>query len=397
MAVELMPHQKNALEFLGNGKVLYSGVGSGKSITALAYYMEKESPKDVYVITTAKKRDSLEWQGDAAKFGVGTTTEATLGGVLRIDSWNNLDRYVGVEGGFFIFDEQRLVGHGAWVKSFLKIAKRNRWIVLTATPGDGWMDYAPIFIANGYYKNITEFKREHAIFAPYIRYPKILRFVGEGRLERLRNEVLVEMPYLKHTKPIVNYLDVGYDRELINKIQKKRWHHIEDRPIKDVSELWRFMRMVVNTDPSRIEQVHMLTKIHPRLIVFYNFDYELIILRTLDNVFEWNGHRHDPLPTADKWVYLVQYQSGAEGWNCTSTDAMCFYSLTYSYKNFRQSFGRIDRLDTPYTNLYYYILQSASVVDKMVRTALDRKEDFNERKALREWVSHESLGELTNR
>ena len=389
MAVELMPHQKEALQFLDNGKVLYSGVGSGKSITALAYYMGKESPKDVYIITTAKKRDSLEWLGDAAKFGIGRTPEGTVGGLLKVDSWNNIENYVDVEGAFFIFDEQRLVGHGSWVKSFLKISRRNRWILLTATPGDSWLDYAPIFIANGFYKNITDFKRRHAIYAPYVRFPKILRYVGEDRLERLRHEVLVEMPYLKHTTRIVNYLDVGYDKDLIVKIQKTRWHHVEKRPIKDVAELWRFMRQVVNTDPSRIETVHMLAKCHPKLIVFYNYDYELAILRTLDNTFEWNGHRHDPLPQGDKWVYLVQYTAGSEGWNCTSTDAMCFYSQTYSYKKFAQAFGRIDRLDTPYTNLYYYVLRSASVVDRMVSKALEQKQDFNERKALRDWISHE--------
>lgn len=390
----LMPHQKKALEFLDNGKILYGGVGSGKSCTAMGYYMKKEFGRDVFVITTAKKRDSLDWVGEGARFGVGTVPNATVAGVLTVDSWHNVGRYEEVRDGFFVFDEQRLVGTGAWVKSFLRIANRNRWILLSATPGDAWIDYLPVFLANGWYDNATDFKRQHVVYRPFVRYPIIDRYIGTDKLERLRNEVLVEMPYLKHTKRIVNYLDVGYDRDLVMELQKNRWNPETEEPFQDYAELWRFIRRTVNSDPSRIEAVKMLWKLHPRLIVWYNFDYELELLRTAFNPAlyrEWNGHRHQDLPDSDVWLYFVQYQAGAEGWNCTSTDAMCFYSLTYSYKNWEQAQGRIDRLDTSYKNLYYYVLQSDAWIDhKLVRT-MGEKKDFNERKGLKEWISHEHL------
>ena len=64
--IELMDHQKEPLEKLSNGKILNGGVGSGKSIVALAYYAQKDCNGDLIVITTAKTRDSLEWEGDAA-------------------------------------------------------------------------------------------------------------------------------------------------------------------------------------------------------------------------------------------------------------------------------------------------------------------------------------------
>lgn len=383
--IELMPHQKEALEFLDNGKILYGGVGSGKSITALAYYLKKEAPKDVYVITVAKKRDTLEWSRDAAKLSIGRSPEGTIAGVLTVDSWNNISDYEGVRDSFFIFDEQRIVGYGAWVKSFLTIARNNRWILLSATPGDVWLDYAPVFIANGYYKNITDFKRQHVVYANYVRFPKVLRYVGTSRLERLRNEILVEMPYKKHTKRIVNYLDVGFDSQKLLDINKRRWNDELGQPLKDAAELWRYMRMAVNMDPSRLETIRMLRTMHPKLIIYYNFNYELFILRGLSDeteVAEWNGKRHDPLPTSDSWVYLVQYTAGAEGWNCTATNAMVFYSLTYSYKNFVQSLGRIDRLDTPFDNLYYYVLKSGAYIDTMIHRALTEKRNFNERKEL---------------
>ena len=291
---------------------------------------------------------------------------------------------LGLSDVFFIFDEQRLVGHGVWVKHFLKIAQYNRWILLSATPGDVWLDYAPVFIANGWYNNITDFKRQHVIYQAYVKYPKVKGYLGTEKLERLRNEILVEMPYLKHTERVLNFLEVDYDTELMELAVRKRWHPFEERPIRDVGELFRVMRKIVNTDPSRLEMVRFLMGIHPRLIIFYNFDYELDILRTLADevtVGEWNGHRKQPIPETERWVYLVQYASGGEGWNCTETDSMILYSLTYSYKNYIQSQGRIDRLDTPYTQLYYYILGSRAAIDKAVQNALDAKKSFNEYEA----------------
>ena len=293
-----------------------------------------------------------------------------------------------VSNAFFIFDEQRVVGHGAWVRHFLKIARRNRWILLSATPGDVWLDYAPVFIANGWYKNITDFKRQHVVYAPYVKFPKVLKYVGIEKLERLRNAILVEMPYLKETERVLNYLEVGYDTELWDEAVKKRWNPYEQKPIKDVGELFRMMRKITNTDGSRLLMVKQLMKCHPRLIIFYNFNYELSILRTLSDittVAEWNGHRKEPVPETDEWVYLVQYNSGSEGWNCTQTNAMILYSLTYSYKNFVQSQGRIDRIDTRYKTLYYYILSGSSPIDRAVRSALANKKSFNEREMMKKW------------
>lgn len=380
--VDLMPHQKEALRFLSNGRILYGGVGAGKSAVALAYYMEREPHRDLYIITTAKKRDSLEWDAEATKFGIGRNYDSSLAGRMTVDSWNNIGNYLDVEDAFFIFDEQRLVGHGAWVKNFLKLVKRNNWILLSATPGDTWLDYAPVFIANGWYKNITDFKRQHVMYAPYVKFPIVAGYLGESRLERLRNELLVEMPYLKHTERIVNFVPVGYDKEVMDRVIGSRWHVYEHRPLKDASEMFRVMRKVVNTDPSRLKAIRFLMKFHPRLIIFYNFDYELEILRDLGclvPIGEWNGHRKQEIPDTEKWVYLVQYTSGSEGWNCTLTDSVVLYSLTYSYKNYIQAQGRIDRLDTPFTSLYYYVLGSSAKIDTAVKNALDQKKSFNER------------------
>lgn len=383
MAVELMEHQKKVLPNIKNGCILWGGVGSGKSITVLAYYMANEFGKDIYVITTAKKRDSLEWEGDAVKFGLSTNPEYTVGGTVTVDSWNNMSRYSHISDAFFIFDEQRVVGSGAWAKNFIKISKKNQWVLLSATPGDTWLDYIPVFVANGLYRNSTEFKREHVVYAPFSKYPKVVRYTGTATLEKYRNMILVEMPYIKHTARVVTELPVEYDEDMFQLLNKTRWNPEENRPIRDAAELFKLMRKCVNMDPSRLHTIRELMQKHDKLIIFYNFNYELQILRELAKeveVAEWNGHRKHPLPTGDKWVYLVQYVAGAEGWNCTETDAMVFYSLTYSYKNFEQAQGRIDRLNTPFSTLYYYVFLSDSLPDRAVKQSLDRKELFNERK-----------------
>jgi hypothetical protein len=380
---ELRPHQEEAIEKLDSGKILCGGVGSGKTYTSLAYYFTREAPVDLYVITTAKKRDSFDWEDSAVKFGISNVEGVGFAGKLTVDSWNNIGKYTDVRGAFFIFDEQRVVGTGTWVRAFLQITKRNRWILLSATPGDTWLDYAPVFVANGYYKNVSEFKREHVIYAPYVRYPKVDRYISVNRLVKYRNHLLVDMPYERHTVRHTHIVKVGYNEELMRRIVVNRWNIFENRPLRDAGELSSVMRKLVNTDVSRLETVRTLMKSHPRLIVFYNHNPELEMLRTLESsgvaVAEWNGHKHQPIPDTDRWVYLVQYQSGSEGWNCTTTNSTVFYSLTYSYKTWHQAHGRTDRLDTPYTDLHYYVLRSNSPIDQAVWRALSHKKNFNER------------------
>lgn len=401
MAVDLAAHQLKVVEEIRNGTIVAGGVGTGKSRVAIAYYYLKEcrgsiringeghfedfqSPKDLYVITTAKKRDDVDWEAECAPFGLSKERAASVGGVkITIDSWNNVINYTEVKDAFFIFDEQRLVGSGAWVKAFLKIAKANRWIMLSATPGDNWLDYIPVFVANGFYKNRTEFIRRHVVYNSFAKFPKVDKYVETGTLNKLRNSIIVEMPFQRHTIRHPKFVIVKHDLILFDKVLKDRWNIYEDRPIKDVGELFRVMRKLVNSDPSRLGAVMQLMEKHPRLIIFYNFNYELDSLRTLANTLnvtmaEWNGHKHEPVPETEKWLYLVQYTAGAEGWNCVQTDAEIFYSLNYSYKINEQAKGRIDRLNTKYTDLSYYILRSNSMIDTAIVKSLAQKKNFNE-------------------
>jgi len=403
MALDLYPHQLKALEEMKNGCILNGDVGTGKSITAVAYYYLKsckggirhngfgdfapmERPKDLYIITTAKKRDKLEWEEECAPFNLSTKRELSISGVqVTVDSWNNIEKYKDVKNAFFIFDEQRLVGSGSWVKAFLRIAKgSNEWILLSATPGDTWMDYCPVFIANGFYKNKTAFTDQHVVWKRFSKFPQIDRYVDTGVLNRYRRRVTVNMPYPRKTTRHIKYVPVRYDETKFQRVWKERWHIYDERPLKDVGELFIVARKLVNSHSSRLKAISDLLEDHDRLIVFYNFNYELEDLRTLGKLHgitsaEWNGHKHEEVPDKKRWIYLVQYTAGAEGWNCITTDAMAFFSLNYSYKINHQAKGRIDRLNTKYTDLYYYILKSNSLIDKAILKSILEKKDFNEK------------------
>lgn len=397
--ISLYDYQEDAVHRMRTGCILCGGVGSGKSRTALAYYyicnggevnteeyvpMDDVDLPDLYIITTARKRDTLEWEQELVPFLLSTNPEFSLyHNKVVVDSWNNIGKYTDVTDAFFIFDEQRVVGSGAWVKSFLRITGANNWVLLSATPGDTWMDYVPVFIANGFYKNRTEFIREHVVYSRYSKFPKVDRYLNTGRLIRLRNCILINMNFKRQTVSHHEDVYVSYDVSKYKDISRTRldiWH---DKPLENASDYCQALRRVVNSDDSRQVAVLEIFKTHPRVIIFYNYDYELELLKGLYygedvQVAEWNGHRHQPIPECESWVYLVQYNAGAEGWNCVKTDTIIFYSQNYSYKIMVQSSGRIDRLNTAYTDLYYYHIKSRSGIDLAITQALRSKKKFNE-------------------
>lgn len=405
MAVSLYDHQLKAVKKLKNGSILVGGVGSGKSRTAIGWFFKQNHGEfepnyrdmkgsgadfkkipDLYIITTARKRDTMEWEDELAVFKMSTNPEINhYSNQIVVDSWNNIKKYEKIEGACFIFDEQRVVGSGQWAKSFIKLAKKNQWILLSATPGDTWMDYAAVFIANGFYKNFSEFRKRHVVYSRYTSFPKVDHYVECGTLERHRNDILVYMAFRKVAKPHDLIVKCDYDREMYTKIKKKRWNPYKDEPCMNAGELCQVLRRLVNSDKSRCAGVLDVFKRHSKVIIFYNYNYELEILReTLEKggilSREWNGHKHEALPEGEKWAYLVQYTAGAEGWNCIETNCILFYSDTYSFKQSIQAKGRIDRLTTPYPDLYYYHLRSSSSIDVAIFKCLEMKRDFNEKK-----------------
>lgn len=393
MPIELRQEQLDAVDKMKNGCILCGLVGSGKSRTSLAYYLfkvcksngrEMLEPRDLYIITTAKKRDSAEWIKEAQPFMLNSNPETSIGNVkMTVDSWNNIKKYKNVYGAFFIFDEQRLVGWGAWVKAFLNIARKNKWILLSATPGDTWMDYIAVFVANGFYRTKTEFITRHVVYAPYTKFPKVSRYIDEPILRKHRQDILITMEDHRETIRHKDVVPVNYNIGLYRTVLKDRWNPYESKPIKESGKFYQLLRQVVNSDPSRTQAIDDIMREHPTLIIFYNFDYELEILKQycedrFIDYSEWNGHKHEDIPTGDEWIYLVQYTAGAEGWNCITTDTMVFYSLSPSYRQTEQAAGRIDRMNTPYKDLYYYYLRSTASIDLSIYRSITNKKNFSQ-------------------
>ncbi len=391
-------YQLDAIRKMHNGCILCGGVGSGKSRTSLAYYYSRMGgdlydtskkfsmmthPKDLYIITTARKRDTAEWSVDMAPFLLSPHPEANAyNNQVIVDSWNNIEKYVDVKDAFFIFDEQRVVGYGKWTKTFIKIARNNEWILLSATPGDKWEDYMAVFIANGFYRNKSEFEYYHIVYNPRTTFPQVLQYINVDLLIQHRDELLVDMDFKRKTTSHHEEIAVKYDGELISQVIETR-QNLEGEPIENAAQFCSVLRQITFSDESRVVALLELIEKHPTAIIFYNYDFELDILKSIDygdgvEVAEWNGHKHEPVPTSSKWVYLVNYAAGAEGWNCITTDTIIFYSQNYSWRIMNQAQGRIDRLNTPYMNLWYYHLVSRSPIDKAITRALKAKGKFNE-------------------
>lgn len=400
--MELYSHQVSAIERLKNGSILCGDVGTGKSRTALAYFFlkvcggnmeingegswgEPIAPRDLFIITTAKKRDDKEWLSECAPFGIYEDKEKSVCNIgLIVDSWNNIKKYAGITGAFFIFDEQRVCGYGAWVKAFLRIARNNQWILLSATPGDTWTDYIPVFIANGFYRNKTDFNSRHCIFSPFTTYPKIDRYVNTGELMKHRSDILVRMKFKKQAESHHISVPVKYDKQLYLTVFKNRWDPYDNCPIDEVGKLCYLLRKVVNSDDSRLNAVKEIIETTDKVIIFYNYTYELEMLRGLYESLsipyaEWNGQKHEQIPETDAWGYFVQYSAGCEGWNCITSDTIIFYSQNYSYRMTIQASGRIDRMNTPFTDLYYYHIKSNAPIDLAIARALHNKKNFNEK------------------
>lgn len=407
----LYEHQRKAVDKLHNGSILCGGVGTGKSRTSIGWFLEDQCykipedaedwedihpwsdppfiPANLYIITTAKKRDTKEWEGDMLPFGLSTDIlKNKYGNKVTVDSWNNIQKYEKVSKAYFIFDEQKVVGSGAWVRSFLKIAKSNKWILLSATPGDKWIDYCPVFVANGFYKNRSEFKTIHCCYNYYGGYPQLVRYYETDRLHRQLQKILVPMTVRRDTEVHNCDVECDYDKQMYKDILKTRINPVTKLPFQGAADLCYALRREANSDPSRIDNLRQILSMHPKLIVFYNYDYELDILKTaltgLTLVAEWNGHKHEDIPKGDSWCYLVNYSSGAEGWNCIETDTIVFYSQTYSFRTLAQSKGRIDRMNTPFNDLYYYHMVSKAPIDIAIRDALKNKKVFNERNYINE-------------
>ena len=387
--MKLYPHQEKAVERLKNGSVLVGGVGSGKSLTALYYwhtkvcggsfnpYRARKVKMKLYIITTARKRDSGDWQDELAPFLVKPED-------VVVDSWNNIGKYIYAKDSFFIFDEQRLVSYGAWSKAFIRITRQNQWILLSATPADTWYDLLTIFIAHGFVRNKTDFHNKYCVFSRFSKYPKIERYVSEQELARFRSKIFVIMKDQRHTKRHYKQIFTEFDRETYNFVVKNRKNPVTLEPCMDMGEVCRVLRKIVNASEDKLMRLYDIYAKHNRVIVFYNYDYELDMFRNWCEYekipySEWNGHKHQEVLEGEKWIYLVQYSAGQEAWNCITTNCTVFLSPNYSYKSMEQASGRIDRMNTSYKYLYYYIFLTNSSIDKQIWDAVGRKKRFQEK------------------
>lgn len=393
----LKPEQQEAVDKLQSGMILVANTGAGKSRTGIYWYFKEnggafinddyqpmKDPKDLYIITTANKRDTHDWDRELSLYLLSTDPEVNYyHNKVVVNSWQQIAKYKDISDAYFLFDEDHLTGSGAWVKTFLRIAQHNKWIILTATPGDKYEDYGPVFVANGYFRSIYEFKQKHLVYDYRPGWPRFVKCIGTTRLDRLKQRIIVRMNYEHDAEVHEKDILCEFDKELYKVVVKRRWDPYRNAPIENASQFCYCLRKITNLDESRIEACKQIVNEKNRVIIFYNHDPELELLKSVYwgkdiSVAELNGHAHEAIPSTPKWVYLVNYAAGAEAWECTKTDTVIFYSLNYSYKTMVQAAGRIDRRNTPFSDLYYYRLKSRAPIDLAIEKCLKEKKTFNE-------------------
>lgn len=377
MAVTFKDYQKRAINQMHNGCILCGGVGAGKSLTSLGYIDKVYPSGTVYIITPARKRNTGEWFDDIRKNDMDETR-------FVVDSWNNLSKYKDVKDAFFLFDEQKVSGKGTWAKSLIRIAKSNQWILLSATPGDTYDDYATVLIANGFVRNRTTWYDEYCVTKsqPFFH---IVDHKNKDVIDMMIRRIFIKMDYQSDKKRIERVIPIqarsaGEEKEILMTHKAPG----AQMPFTTFAAAIAYVRMNCYDKSKKTEALRKIIEKHKKIIVFYNFlseklEIERAAIDANVTINFYNGQRHDPIPDTDEWVYGVQYNSGAEAWNCITTNAMVFYSPNYSYKTMEQAHGRIDRVNSPYECLYYYMLLNELNIDNKVMNALSSKKDFNEK------------------
>lgn len=136
----------------------------------------------------------------------------------------------------------------------------------------------------------------------------------------------------------------------------------------------------------KIDKILELAEEFPRMVVFakYTLQLDQIVGALMDtgyNVLRMDGkteHRegHIKFMKENDGIFVVQAQISA-GWELPETPVMVFASRTYSFVDYDQALGRIQRANNIKKNLYISLVVKGGI-DEAVDDAIASKNDFNE-------------------
>lgn len=432
----LYDYQKKIVDDLKDfdSSALFLDVGTGKSITSLALYEQKQLQgkcNKLLIICLCAKIN--EWKCDCEKWFPFSKTIVLDGkknskldfeygnfdiAIINFEkTWRNDDLFLVNKNYYIIVDESHKIK-----ESTTKVGKFMRQLafltpykcILTATPmGNGYIDlYNQLYFIGLLDISLTMFKEKYC------------------------NEQLVYFPGMKPFKKIVSYRNTEYLDKLVNKYARyyerkidddlvpseivipfeldKNYNKIaRDRVYEDISldkvtskrlglkalcsgTLMGKALVDPNGNLDRLYRLNtykldwvksFLEDFKDRVVIFYMYDHQR------DQLYDMISKIKRPVARYcadykeekifnenDDAVVLVQYKSGSTGidWLKQSYVSI-FYSLPDSYIDFYQAKGRLNRVGQTKKPLYYLLVaKGKNSVDELNYNALKNKTDFND-------------------
>lgn len=415
--VTLYKYQHEYLEGLPPKFIFAADTGTGKTLMSLAHYDVWSYPRPLLILAPASKVQTGDWEEEIERWYEGRQKpEYEIYSYEKFSRNPSIKRYhkdgfLGVwrdwlarhPSDFAVIADEVHKGKNPQSgngKRLFEVATRAKFFVgLSATPmPNGWIDAANYFKIFGYTKGITDFKRRYCRIVDYKGFPEIVEYYRQGELQRLWNNIAKPLSKdaaldLPSVTSIPINLPTGPD---YIKVQKDRLFN--DKFLDNPAALMHALRQSL-IKPKLAWLDEFLEGASGNIVVFYNYVGERERITTLLKqkkfkdrpVFRMDGQKHE-LPPKSAWeglsrsITLAQYQSGSQGVEMTYADTIVYFSPTYSYMNYEQSQGRINR-NGQTKKMTLYLLRAPSTIERDIWGALKEKRDFQEKQWYEEMLA----------
>lgn len=406
--MQLYAFQKQYLQGLPAKYIFAADTGTGKTVMALAHYDKHAYLKPLLILAPASKVQTGDWDREIKEYFAGRfVPEYEIWSYEKFSRVPSIAQYkkTGDRGvwrdwlnrhprGFaMIADEVHKAKNpqsGVGKRVFEVAAACDVFLGLSATPlPNGWIDAANYFKIFKFTQNITAFKKRYCNIQTYKGFPEIVGYYHEGELQSnwnhiakpLSKQMALDLPPIT-TVPISLPAGPNYI-----KVQKERL--FGDKFLDNPSALMHALRQSI-IEPKVVWLNSFLEGVSDNVVIFYNYVEErqqiLAMIKKSHKrrqVFRQDGEKHE-VPGKDKWgglrrtITLAQYQSGSTGIELTYAATTVYFSPTYSYSNYEQSIGRIERHGQS-KKMTLYLLCAPTTLEKDVWAALRNKKDFQEK------------------
>lgn len=384
--------QRQLLNSIEENYIIAADTGTGKTMMAIHHYLKHNTGEPLLILAPPQKIKEGGWQREldfvASHYNIEIPYDIISYGVLS-KRWKEYKDW------FLVMDECHYVKNPTSQrgKAAINLTKQStNFLLLSATPSsNGWGDTIAYMIMFGYYKNKTQFLKEHAVYnridygngpvnvvSDYRDQEKLQKLYQSFSI-KLAKEDCLDLPPLVfekvHFKPSKEYNIIKKDRVLGEEL------------FDNISKLQHGLRFYAN-QADKLKYTEMLLEgTEENVIIFYNYKQENEELKKIakklkKKVFEVSGSKTN-LPDKEKWtslknsVTIVQYQAGAAGIELQYANIVIFHTPTYSYQDYEQALGRAYRNgQTKKVTVYQYITKNT--IETSIYQALAAKKDFTE-------------------